>query len=441
LSARISDLFSISTEDVRIRYQDDEGDMITLSNNADLIEALATISTAAHGAAKITVKMDIQPFDRSTSDMQAQLPPQFADFARKLQEELPKVHADIAKALNEELPKAQVQLKKAFSEMPQLAELVAEAEKAATKLAPQLSDLFKNHVSAPPAEPENTANSKVDATLSKPEEIPSKEYKPPSFPVENFDMFPKEEVEQEKSSIEEWTTVGDTSSPHTNRKGQPKGFITAMDNFCAGKSMKKTSADWMSDEAAVLKVKQEKASLEAAQKAAEEKAALEAAQKAAEEKAALEAAQKAAEEKAALEAAQKAAEEKAALEAAQQRLCADYAADPATEQKIQSLLSMGFRIDQSKACLETSGGDLDQAIMLLLETPEIIEDQANMSDTGSTDSADPEWFGEWDSLLSELLDMGFDNEARNREYLAVAKGDIKDAVKELIRRERADRAQ
>jgi len=47
------------------------------------------------------------------------------------------------------------------------------------------------------------------------------------------------------------------------------------------------------------------------------------------------------------------------------------------------------------------------------------------------------WKDEWDSMLEELEEMGFEDPTANREMLARAEGDIKGAIRELVTLERA----
>merc|ERR1711977_233422 len=57
----------------------------------------------------------------------------------------------------------------------------------------------------------------------------------------------------------------------------------------------------------------------------------------------------------------------------------------------------------------------------------------------SEDVAPPKWEVEWDDLLVELVEMGFEDETLNRSLLANSNGNVKDAVKELVEQERAAR--
>merc|ERR1712118_196664 len=59
------------------------------------------------------------------------------------------------------------------------------------------------------------------------------------------------------------------------------------------------------------------------------------------------------------------------------------------------------------------------------------------ADTASDTS---EWVQEWDTMLDELQEMGFEDVNTNREIIAEHNGNLKDAVKELVNRERKSRA-
>merc|ERR1712230_274235 len=56
---RVSELFSIPQDDTLVRYKDDEDDWVTMTNDADLAEAVSIFSAAAPDAAKITLRLDI----------------------------------------------------------------------------------------------------------------------------------------------------------------------------------------------------------------------------------------------------------------------------------------------------------------------------------------------------------------------------------------------
>jgi len=164
-----------------------------------------------------------------------------------------------------------------------------------------------------------------------------------------------------------------------------------------------------------------------------------------------------AEAKAAAEATE--AEAKAAAEAAEAK-----AADVMVHPLIEQIVSMGFDAEQAAVVLDATDGDLEHAITMLLSmptpepTPEVpapadggwteVGDRASpetnrkgqpkgnhSEDSNDSDSSDDSVEG-WDDLLTELVEMGFEDEAINREVLVQSKGDVKDAVKTLVLRER-----
>jgi hypothetical protein len=46
------------------------------------------------------------------------------------------------------------------------------------------------------------------------------------------------------------------------------------------------------------------------------------------------------------------------------------------------------------------------------------------------------WEDEWDSLLDELQEMGFDDNAANKQVLQASSGNLKGAVQKLVQEER-----
>lgn len=105
---------------------------------------------------------------------------------------------------------------------------------------------------------------------------------------------------------------------------------------------------------------------------------------------------------------------------------------------INQLIAMGFSEDASKRAIFVADGNLDKAANHLLEQPQEYE-VILAADESSEDIT--EWNQEWDSLLGELSEMGFEDEDSNRHVLAECNGDVKDAVRELVQRERASREQ
>lgn len=185
----------------------------------------------------------------------------------------------------------------------------------------------------------------------------------------------------------------------------------------------------------------------AAAKAAEEEAlarlaaeaeAAEAARIAAEEAAAAKAAAEEAAAKAAAAEAAAAAEKAAALEQQQQET------DPALVGLVSQLVDMGFDEPTAATALDATNGNVEQAIMLLLSDPPAAPAPPAAEETDGNLTEDsteypPAWNTDWDSLLEELEEMGFSDPEANRAVLSDASGDVKDAVKELVSRERTTR--
>jgi len=177
--------------------------------------------------------------------------------------------------------------------------------------------------------------------------------------------------------------------------------------------------------AAAEKAEQEAAAAAAAEKAEQEAAAAAAA--AAAEKAEQEAAAAAAAEKAEQEAAAEAAANLAAEEAAN----AD--AEEAHAELAEQLVAMGFEAQMALTALVATNGNMDEAINIMLQQP-----PAEAPEEPPV-PAEPEWHEEWDQMLEELVEMGFECESINRTMISEHKGNLKDAVKGLIDHERANR--
>jgi len=111
---------------------------------------------------------------------------------------------------------------------------------------------------------------------------------------------------------------------------------------------------------------------------------------------------------------------------------------------VEHLAAMGFEHAAARDALVSTEGNLERAVNVLLTQPpsppalvEVEPEAAPEPDTLSEDST--QWNADWDDLLAELTEMGFDDEIANRTVLAEANGDVKDAVKELVSRERMHR--
>merc|ERR1712070_1258399 len=75
----------------------------------------------------------------------------------------------------------------------------------------------------------------------------------------------------------------------------------------------------------------------------------------------------------------------------------------------------------------------------LIELPPVPMDMPadEVSDEEPTEAEN--WQSEWDDLLGELTEMGFEDETLNRSLIVSTNGNIKDTVKELVKTERTMR--
>merc|ERR1719271_641446 len=99
---------------------------------------------------------------------------------------------------------------------------------------------------------------------------------------------------------------------------------------------------------------------------------------------------------------------------------------------VEQLMAMGFTYDKSAEAIRSTEGDMEAAVMMLLSAPED-ELAPEPEPTG------PVWNDEWDELLVELEEMGFEDSEQNRALITENNGDVKDTVKELVNRERLSR--
>merc|ERR1712159_919117 len=152
----------------------------------------------------------------------------------------------------------------------------------------------------------------------------------------------------------------------------------------------------------------------------------------AEAQAAFEASLEAAEHEAAAAAAEKAAQEAAAAAAAE-KAAQEAAADEARAELAEQLVAMGFEAQMALTALVATNGNMDEAINIMLQQP-----PAEAPEEPPV-PAEPEWHEEWDQMLEELVEMGFECESINRTMISEHKGNLKDAVKGLIDHERANR--
>jgi len=174
---------------------------------------------------------------------------------------------------------------------------------------------------------------------------------------------------------------------------------------------------------------------------AEAAAEAEAAAKAAEEAAAAKAAEEAAAAKAAEEAAAaKAAEEAAAAAKAAEKEAVTQDTVPLEWQGVSSaLVNMGFSSSLADDVTMGAQGNFDQALEAALSyvpPPPPPPPAAALVKSTQQDA----WEDEWDCLVDELVEMGFEDVDANKKKVAEHKGDLKSTVTALISEERSKRS-
>jgi len=106
----------------------------------------------------------------------------------------------------------------------------------------------------------------------------------------------------------------------------------------------------------------------------------------------------------------------------------------------QQLQSMGFSYSGAISALAASSGNFEAAMDMLLNN-EIVDDEPESAPKPEIERMVEQqagvWLETWDDLLVELKEMGFDNDVANRSLIAEKGGNLKDAVKELITKERS----
>ena len=117
---------------------------------------------------------------------------------------------------------------------------------------------------------------------------------------------------------------------------------------------------------------------------------------------------------------------------------------------VMQLVSMGFEPAKARHASAEAQGDMDRALAVLVDAcgdedgaaeapraPAAVEAAATTSArAGTVPVHDSQWNGEWDMLVAELMEMGFDDAVACRASLAEHEGDLKGAVKALVVRER-----
>jgi len=132
----------------------------------------------------------------------------------------------------------------------------------------------------------------------------------------------------------------------------------------------------------------------------------------------------------------------AAEEAEALRIAAEAAALSAAEEQfplewqgsVDALIQMGFAQSVAQDTVSSAQGDLEAALeAALAHVPTCtIPADAVVAPTSS-------WDSEWDSLLMELVEMGFENHDANKAAIFANEGDLKSTVTALVADERANR--
>merc|ERR1712139_129508 len=103
----------------------------------------------------------------------------------------------------------------------------------------------------------------------------------------------------------------------------------------------------------------------------------------------------------------------------------------------------GFHPIAAQKAIAATEGNMEEAVNLMLsqpaEFPEVPQELPQEEDQGAISDGSTVWNEEWDTLLDELAEMGFEDLDTNRSILSEVNGDVKDAVKELVNRERLGR--
>jgi len=116
---------------------------------------------------------------------------------------------------------------------------------------------------------------------------------------------------------------------------------------------------------------------------------------------------------------------------------------------MSTLVDMGFAPENARAALAAAGGDFDQAIEIALSQPVAEEPEPAAEEPQPSapqpsaeepqQEAAPEQADEWEELMAELVEMGFRDPTTNQQVLADKSGDLKETVRELVKRERLSR--
>jgi len=99
------------------------------------------------------------------------------------------------------------------------------------------------------------------------------------------------------------------------------------------------------------------------------------------------------------------------------------------DERVALLVSMGFSPGEVALAMEATNGSLEHAADLLF---------AHRQEPHPEPEPEPEFLPEWESVLCDLVEMGFEKEAA-RQQVVMSAGEMKQAVKALVEGERTSR--
>jgi len=131
----------------------------------------------------------------------------------------------------------------------------------------------------------------------------------------------------------------------------------------------------------------------------------------------------------------------AAEEAEATRIAAEEVADATEEQfplewqgAVDALMQMGFSQSVAQNSVTSVAGEFEAALeAALAHVDEVVALPAEAVITA------PAWNSNWDALLTELVEMGFENHDSNKSAIIANEGDLKGTVAALVAEERANR--
>merc|ERR1711865_381577 len=131
----------------------------------------------------------------------------------------------------------------------------------------------------------------------------------------------------------------------------------------------------------------------------------------------------------------------AAEEAEATRIAAEEVADATEEQfplewqgAVDALMQMGFSQSVAQNSVTSVAGEFEAALeAALAHVDEVVALPAEAVITA------PAWNSNWDAILTELVEMGFENHDSNKSAIIANEGDLKGTVAALVAEERANR--